>query len=302
MAELEQLRHLLALADCGSFRQAAKVLHLSQPALTKSIQRLEKLYGVKLFDRLAKSVVPTPAGMIAIEKARELIPRFEAIAREINSLNNLEGGSFIVGAGPIVAESFLAPAVVNLLQNHPQVFVKISLGSWRKLTKALFRQEIDFFIGDLADASLDSNLTIIELPPHPIVWFCRRDHPLCQKVKLSAMDMVQFPIIAPELAPWAVAWFQELTGKKGGINPERQFLSVQCEHYPLIKQIVQSSLNLSAAPKGVISNELKGGMLAELTVDMPTMYSNAGIVFFRARTLHPGVKLLIDEILKLSHC
>jgi DNA-binding transcriptional LysR family regulator len=300
MAELEQLRHLLALADCSSFRQATKGLHLSQPALTKSIQRLEKFYGVKLFDRLAKSVVPTPAGRIVIEKARELIPKFEAIAREIDLLNNLEGGSFIVGAGPLMAESFLGPAVANFIENHPKVFVKIKLGSWRKLIEALFREEIDFFLGDLTHFQIDSKLEIIKIPPQPFVWFCRPNHPLCQKVKISAMDLLKFSVIGPELPPWVVAWFQSVTAQKARANPERQFLSIQCEHYPLIKQIVQLNSSVSAAPKGIITNEVRQGVLVELPVEIPPMYSNAGIVFFRDRTSHPGAKLLINEILKLS--
>jgi LysR family transcriptional regulator, cyn operon transcriptional activator len=67
--ELRQMRHLLALAEHGSFARAASALRLSQPALSRSVQTIEEQVGTRLFQRWASGVVPTDVGRLLIQRA-----------------------------------------------------------------------------------------------------------------------------------------------------------------------------------------------------------------------------------------
>ena len=73
MIEIRTIRHALAVAKYGNFRKAAESLYLTQPTLTRSIQALEEILGVKLFDRGKKKVEPTPLGRIFLTRAEEVI-------------------------------------------------------------------------------------------------------------------------------------------------------------------------------------------------------------------------------------
>ena len=92
--KLSQLRHLVAVAEAGTIRQAAKNIHLSQSSLTKSIHLLEQYLGVELLHRASHGVTPTAAGKALIARARQI----EAELREArNELDDIRGA----GAGEI---------------------------------------------------------------------------------------------------------------------------------------------------------------------------------------------------------
>ena len=80
--ELQQLRQVIALAEHGSFVRAAAALHISQPALSRSIQNLERHFGSELFQRSSVGVVPTDVGRLYIERARDLLRLAEDLERD----------------------------------------------------------------------------------------------------------------------------------------------------------------------------------------------------------------------------
>ncbi len=97
--DLRLLRHARALAEEGSYARAARSLHLTQPALTRSIQELERRTGLKLFDRDSKRVGPTDLGRLFLAHARELLGRAEALDREVATMRGAGTGSLVVGSG-----------------------------------------------------------------------------------------------------------------------------------------------------------------------------------------------------------
>ena len=79
--ELQQLRQVIALAEHGSFVRAAAALHISQPALSRSIQNLEQRFGSELFLRSSGGVVPTDVGRLYLERARDLLRMADELDR-----------------------------------------------------------------------------------------------------------------------------------------------------------------------------------------------------------------------------
>src|SRR5512135_1186590 len=117
MIETRHLQHFAAVAEAGSFRKAARKLCLSQPALTKSIQRLEELLGEKLFDR-GRTVEMTPFGQLMQQQSGRVLAGLGDLAREAELFRGLEKGELRVGVGPFMAHSIVGPAVGRLLAKH----------------------------------------------------------------------------------------------------------------------------------------------------------------------------------------
>ena len=90
--QLRQLQHLVALADQGSFGRAAQAVHLSQPALSRSIENLEENLQARLVDRAYGSVRFTQAGELVLARARELLADAQQIARDVLQLEGLAIG------------------------------------------------------------------------------------------------------------------------------------------------------------------------------------------------------------------
>src|SRR3982074_1764810 len=98
-----RLTHLIALAEEGSFARAAQRVHLSQPALSRSIQTLEEEIGLRLFDRAARGVAITSAGKLILWRARRVLFETRCLARDVELLKTHEFGQLRAGLGPYAA-------------------------------------------------------------------------------------------------------------------------------------------------------------------------------------------------------
>ena len=109
----QALDPFVAVADRRSFIRAAEQVHLSQPALTRSIQAAEAELGLLLFDRGTQEVVPTPAGEFIVARARQLVFDNRCLERDIALYRSLELGDTAFGVGPFPAATFLAPLLTH---------------------------------------------------------------------------------------------------------------------------------------------------------------------------------------------
>ena len=90
--DLRHYEHIVALAENGNFRKAAETVHISTPALTKSIQKSEAFFDVKLFDRTRSGITPTPFGDVIVRKARILLKEAGEISSDVKSLMRMDSG------------------------------------------------------------------------------------------------------------------------------------------------------------------------------------------------------------------
>jgi DNA-binding transcriptional LysR family regulator len=300
MIDMQQMKHVLALAEHRNFHRAAKAVHLSQPALSKSIQRLEQDYGVKLFDRGPNSVTPTPFGRAVMERARRITAEAAEIQRDVDLLLGSSRGHFSLGAGPIAAEWILAPAVGQIVGKHPDLTISTKIDYSVSSLESLEMGEIDLYVGDVTEAKGVNRFEVIELPRLPIIMFCRPDHPLLQKSRIKIPDLQKYPLVGPKLPTRAYLWFGDRPLRK----EEEAFLAgpwtVECDHFAFLKQIVRSSLSISGAPRDVIRDDLEKGILADLQVVEPKFTPHGGIARTKHRTALPGVDALVSEILAMA--
>ena len=105
---LRRLAHIVALAERRNFARASEEVHLSQPALTRSIQAAEAELGLRLFDRGTTQVTPTPAGEFVIERARRLVFDGRCLKRDVDLYRDRKLGDTAFGVGPFPAATFVA--------------------------------------------------------------------------------------------------------------------------------------------------------------------------------------------------
>ena len=99
MVTVKQLRHLTAIAEQGNMHKAAQALHLTQPALTRSLNTLESLLDVKLFDRHSGGMQATPFCLEIIEQCQQVLLDVEDIQRAARIYQNVEAGELSIGVG-----------------------------------------------------------------------------------------------------------------------------------------------------------------------------------------------------------
>ena len=168
-----QLRHFLAVMDLGSLSAAAKSVHLSLPALSRSLQALEDELRVPLFDRQERRLRPTPYATEYLQRARRIVFDEKEGARSLALMRAGEHGPLSFGMGSSIALNLLGPMLLRLLADAPGLYVKTLVQSTDVLAAALRREELDFFVGDVRVAAHDRDLIAEPLYPCTFGWFAR---------------------------------------------------------------------------------------------------------------------------------
>jgi DNA-binding transcriptional LysR family regulator len=289
--DLKQLRHVLALDRYRSFARAAEAVGLTQPALSRSIQALEKEVGARLFDRTRARVEPTAVGVRLIELAQPLVTQVDLAARELQQMVGLDGGLLRIGAGPFAAEVSVGTAVGRLARRHPAILVDVSVGDWPELYRRVLNGELDVAVVDTSLADGDERLVVERLPEHPGRFYCRAGHPLTRQGEVTLSDVTRFPL-AMSVLPRRL---HELLGKglvsmRPGL-PEGAVAAEYCVETPyLARRIVTESDAVGIALPSQIEREVDMGRMVALDVQPRPAWlkTSYGIVRLAHRTASPA--------------
>src|SRR4051794_3108912 len=149
--DLRRLRHLMALAEHGNFGRAASAVFLTQPALSRSIQALEREVGAPLVDRRTTGAELTDMGRLVLRHAISLDASARDLDREIRLTRDLALGELRIGFGPWAAASLVAPAVGALNRRAPTLRMELVVGPWREMPARLRARQIDVMIGGFGE-------------------------------------------------------------------------------------------------------------------------------------------------------
>jgi DNA-binding transcriptional LysR family regulator len=298
--ELKQLRQVVALAEHGSFVRAAAALHMSQPALSRSIQNLETRFGSELFQRSSGGVVPSDLGRLYIERARDLLRMADELDREAVGHGNLRTGRVSAGGGPYPAEAVLAPAAARFVQLFPGVSLQVRSRNWDELARSLRGRELDFFVAETSTLQREPDLDVAPMPTaHPVYFVGRAGHPLADEGGATAADALAWPIVAPSRVPPRMldpmlAAHRVATRQQSFPHP---FPSIECDALADAKRIVLNSDAITASIPSCVAMELESGRL-KLLAREPWMHLHYGIVSLKGRPLTQVAGKFLEFVLQ----
>jgi len=298
--ELQQLRQVLALAEHGSFVRAAASLHISQPALSRSIQNLERRFGSDLFVRSSSGAVPTDLGRLYIGRARDVLRIADELDREAVSHGNLQTGRVAVGGGPFPADAVLGRAAGRFVEQHPGVSVKVQARDWDELARQLRSRELDFFVAETSTLHREPDLEVMPLPAeHPVYLVARAGHPLAGRGRVSIEDALEWPLATPGRVPPRVLdplLSAHRTASKR-IATARPLPSIECNSLATVKRVVANSNAITGTMLSCISSELESGRLVLLSQE-PWLHLQYGVTSLkgvpRARVAERFLEFVLD--------
>lgn len=189
---LTQLRYLLALDEHRSFRVAALACHVSQPALSSQLQKLEELLGVALFDRSKKPIVPTDAGARLIPQARIVVQETERLADLARCDVDVVAGRYRLGVIPTVSATILPRLLPSFCAAYPEVELVVEEHPTEVLVERLLQDRLD---GGLAATPLHvPGIRERPLFREPFWAYLPAGHPLLQREVLSQEDLQNEPL------------------------------------------------------------------------------------------------------------
>jgi len=282
-----QLRHFLALLDAGSLAAAAETVHLSQPALSRSIRALEDMLGVPLFDRNDRRLRPTAYAVAYAPRARRMLSDEREGVRTLGLMQAGDLGTFSTGMGSSLAAPILRPMLAELLRTSPGLRLHSLIDTSERLLDALLAERIDFFVGDIHLAGLRDELAVEPIYPCTFGWYARRGHPLADGGNVNAGQLRQYPMLAPGYFDPSLA--RRLSQLYGLPTPV-------LDQFALITDDIGTMLDIVASTDAIVPltdiaalSALKSQTMVELAVSPGLeMDLTLGIVRHADRTLAPA--------------
>jgi DNA-binding transcriptional LysR family regulator len=195
--KMGELRVFMAVVEHRSFRKAAVVLHLTQPAVTKAIAGLEDTLGVKLFDRVSNGVEPTVHGRSFAPRARAVFDELRRAAQDLSLLDSGAIGSLRVGVLPLPAIPFVPVAVNRLLDQHPGVLVSLVEERETELLDRLRKRDIELAILRLALVDPEDDLRVDRLFDERLCVVAAQTHPLATRDNLQWPELQEQRWVMP---------------------------------------------------------------------------------------------------------
>jgi LysR family hydrogen peroxide-inducible transcriptional activator len=147
--ELQQLRYFRAVASTGNFTRAAEQQRISQPSLSEQIRKLEDELGVRLFERLGRSVRLTSFGEALLAEASVILQHVSGAEAAIAALQDGARGKVRVGAIPTILPFFLAPRLAQFRDRHPEIEIALTEDLTRGLVERLQSGDLDVALAAL---------------------------------------------------------------------------------------------------------------------------------------------------------
>lgn len=189
--ELDQLRYFLRIADLANFTRAAEELRVSQPALSRSMQRLEEELGQPVFERRGKSLSLTEAGTLLQGRAQQILSIIEDTKAEI--CDDGRSGRIRVGAIPTIAPYFLPEVLRQFSKEFPRATIIVQENTTDALLKSCTQGEVDLAI--LALPVPARYLEVEELFEEELLLVLPPNHQLVKKERIKLSDVEPFPFV-----------------------------------------------------------------------------------------------------------
>lgn len=284
-----QLRHFLAVLDLGSLAAAAEVVHLSLPALSRSLRSLEDELRVPLFDRQDRRLRPTPYALEYAERARRIVFEEKEGSRSLSLMRHGELGTLNFGMGSSIARTLMAPMLLQLLSGAPGLRLGTVVHSTDVLLAALKREELDFFIGDVSSVAHDHQMRAEAVYRCNFGWFARRGHPLQGQAKVGIDQIKAYPFVGAGYADQAL--FDEMASLYGLSMPLQDHFTVSTNDVSTVLTMLGSSDAIAPSTDVAVVTALRDGTLVKLDVDPPlAIHLTLGIVSRAGRTRVPAVE------------
>ena len=254
---LQQLRSLKALATEKSFTKAAEILYISQPSLSKQIQKLEKDLDILLINRETNKLSLTENGRVFLQYSERILALCEESCRVLIDLKNGNRGNLTVGASQTIG-TYLMPRVLALFaQNYPQIDLNVQVNSTSVIAKNVMNREIDIAVvgGDIPD-ELKNKLTITHFVKDKLSLILPKSHPFAKKKKINKDDLYHLNFITLN-SNSTIRKFVDTILKHNNIETKQLKIAMQLNSIEAIKTAVSLGLGAAFVSSSAIEKEIK---------------------------------------------
>jgi DNA-binding transcriptional LysR family regulator len=291
--ELDQLRSFVAVAEVRSFTRAASLAHLTQPAISRQIARLEGELGVRLFERYGRRVECTADGKLLLPMAKAIVARADEAARMIREHAGTVSSRVRVGSTGTVFGHLLSPILASFIKSYPKVHLDLIERDDALLEEGVFNGELDCAV---ITAWGSSRAAATHLLTEEILLVVRHDHRVAREPWVSLADLAGEPFLLPGHSLNTANLLTDAC-RRAGFEPKVPY---RANYLELSKALVRQGLGVALLPQMFLSPETLDGLVAiplkeHVTRDLELIYSHERPLPAAARSLALHIKSSLQE-------
>jgi DNA-binding transcriptional LysR family regulator len=290
--DLADLRAFIAVADLGSFSAAAQSLHLSQPALSRRVEKLEQALGRKLFERTTRKVELNAMGRSFMPRARHVLNELENALIGMTELSDRLQGQVTVACVPSAVGAFIAKGLGDFHRQFPRIRVNLIDESAPNVLLAVSRAEADFGISYLGTQEPD--LEFDPLIEEDFVLACKTDHALAGKSSVTWTEMAQYECVMLATGSGNRMLIDQALALRHASSGQTAW-SCEVRHVPALISLIEAGVGIGAVPRFAIPADGKTGLITVPLIDPPVVRM-MGVIRRRGRPLSPAAQAFRDSL------
>ncbi|ACM12335.1 TPA: LysR family transcriptional regulator [Bacillus cereus] len=267
---ITQLQVLIKTVELGSFTKAARVLNMTQPAVSHAISSIESELGVTILIRdKRKGLIVTDVGSRILVHIREILNGVEKIEQEVAMEKGHEVGTIRIGSFPSASAHFLPKMINHFKEKYPNLEVVLYEGTIKEVEDWLVSRVVDIGIVILPNKEME----IVPLTKGKMVVILREDHPLCKKDAITIRDLENEPIILCKggYEPPIIDMFKQVN-----VPLRAEYvISTVTTALNMIQEglgiAILAELSLTNLPKNVQTRELEPQVWREIALAVPSL-------------------------------
>jgi DNA-binding transcriptional LysR family regulator len=286
--EWQQLEYFRVVAKTEHFRKAAEVLSISQPALSRSITKLEEELGTPLFDRTGRSVQLNKFGQLFLQRVENGLNEIAIGVEELNQLKNPYTGTVSIAFLQILGIKIVPDMIRDFNEKYPDVEIRLYQNNIMASIEQLLNREVDLcLIPQIKD---HSNMTWHKLFDEELFLYVPANHPLAGRDLVSLSEISQENFIAFKRG---LGMRDVIDGfcEQAGFKPQIKF---EGEDVPTLAGLVSAGLGVTIIPAfyGISSDRVK-----QVSISQPYCHRKIGIAWLNSTTLPPSVGLFRNHVI-----
>lgn len=280
--DLRLLKAFVAVVDCGGFGAAAKVLHLSQAAVSERIARLEDAVGLRLLDRNPRQISPTVVGRRFHVLARQLLEHGAAVRLELRELAGAVRGALHIGASNIPGEYILPALLPKFCAAHPQIELHLRIHDSAEIIELVHQGQVEAGIVGARPSS--RQFAIEPLWQDRLVLVVPADHRLAGRKRVSAKEIAEEPFIMREEGSGTRKLLEAVFATN---DIELPPVTATLSSTTAVKEAVCAGLGMTLLSERAARKEAAAGILALIELRGLRFERNFLWITDRQRTLSP---------------
>lgn len=285
--DLGDMRAFAAVGELQSFRAAADAVHISRPALSRRIDKLEEALGVRLLDRTTRKVALTAVGRDFLRKTQDWLDELDAMMLGLGDVAARRIGEVTIACVPSTVYYFLPLVLKQYHERYPRIRVKVHDASANDVLLAVAQGEADFglnFIGR-QEVEIEFRAVLTER----FVAACRRDHVLARKKSVTWDDLGRHDFISVGKSS-GNRLLMDLALASSAARPQSLY---EAKHVTTLLGMVEAGLGVAAVPSLAMPSE-DHPTLVSLPLKDPIVTRQIGLIKRRGKTLSPAAQTMYD--------